>query len=496
MQWDLNGLGDVHDLVNDVLWTGDKLAKESLRRANQLQARFGSKKHHFVITHGNSPEFFADLFAVWRSGGCAVCVNPGLTAKELANVVGFVNAKAVLIRELQEIDCPVPSVSLGGNTHEHHDTSVDMLKTESNLDDPALILFTSGTTGDPKGVVHSHRSLLARIYLNQSYLGADILSRSLCVLPSHFGHGLIGNCLTPLLAGGTLFLNHGAGVQGTAALGQIVDQHRITFMSSVPSFWKIALRLSPPPESNSLKRINIGSAPLSADLWQEVMTWSGIKQVANMYGITETANWIGGALASEIPPEDGLLGKTWGGTVAIKTAKGDITNQGTGEILIQVPSLMQGYFKRPDLTYEVLQNGWYHTGDIGSLDCAGILRMTGRTKYAINLGGIKVYPEELDLLLERHPDVEEACAFAVADNVSGEVVAAAIKLSEHAHPETVDIANWLSTRIRNEAQPRKLFYLDEIPKTDRGKLNRDNVAAFCLAQDTKQKKIEQKEGQL
>ena len=106
--------------------------------------------------------------------------------------------------------------------------------------------------------------------------------------------------------------------------------------------------------------------------------------------------------------------------------------------------------------------------------------MTGRNKYAINLGGIKIYPEELDLLLERHPQIEEACAFAIADNISGEVVAAAIKLTQNACSDSLDLKNWLKTRIRNEAQPQKVFYLDEIPKTDRGKINRDQVRDVCL----------------
>jgi len=480
MFWNLDGLGSIHDLTTNEIWNSEELKSYSQQRAYQLKQKFGLESTSYVIAHGNSPAFFADLFAVWAVGGCAVCVNPSLTATELDNVVKFVEAKAILAKPEQTISSEVPVLVCDDRQakNEHKDL---VFNPSSNLDSPALILFTSGTTGDPKGVVHTHRSLQARIALNQAHLGINTLSRTLCVLPSHFGHGLIGNCLTPLLAGARLFLNHGAGIQGAAALGKIIDEHKITFMSSVPSFWKIALRLSPAPTQHSLARVNIGSAPLSKELWNDVITWSGTKNVANMYGITETANWIGGALASEVEPEDGLLGKTWGGTVAIKTNEGQIKSEGSGEILIQVPTLMAGYFQRPDLTSEVLSGGWYHTGDIGHLNSEGVLRMTGRNKYAINLGGIKIYPEELDLLLERHPQIEEACAFAIADNISGEVVAAAIKLTQNACSDSLDLKNWLKTRIRNEAQPQKVFYLDEIPKTDRGKLNRDNVAAFCAS---------------
>ena len=127
-----------------------------------------------------------------------------------------------------------------------------------------------------------------------------------------------------------------------------------------------------------------------------------------MYGITETANWISGALASLSEPEDGLLGMPWGGHFAVLGDDGVLRAKGEGEILLQVPSLMSGYYRRPDLTAEVLRDGWYHTGDTGSVDPSGVLRLTGRNRYAVNRGGIKVYPEEVDLLLERHPEVVEA----------------------------------------------------------------------------------------
>jgi acyl-CoA synthetase (AMP-forming)/AMP-acid ligase II len=348
------------------------------------------------------------------------------------------------------------------------------------LDDPALILFTSGTTGDPKGVLHSHRSILARLALNQVHIGRDVLARSLCVLPTHFGHGLIGNCLTPLFAGGELHLMQGAGVAGTAGLGDVIDDRGIRFMSSVPAFWKLALRVARPPATGALRRVHIGSAPLSAELWREVADWAGTKEVANMYGITETANWIGGALASRSEPEDGLLGVPWGGHFAVLGDDGVLRVKGDGEILLQVPSLMSGYYRRPDLTAEVLRDGWYHTGDTGSVDPSGMLRLTGRNRYAVNRGGIKVYPEEVDLLLERHQEVVEACAFGVEDVVSGENLAAAVRLCDGANITAAQLVEWVRTRIRPDAVPSRIYPVAEIPKTDRGKLNRDNVARYCL----------------
>ena len=124
-------------------------------------------------------------------------------------------------------------------------------------------------------------------------------------------------------------------------LGPWIDEHAIAFMSSVPSLWHIALRMSPKPRTGSLKRVHIGSAPLSAALWSRIAEWTGC-EVVNCYGITETANWIGGASSREHVPADGLIGRPWGGTAAVRSADGSIRTHGTGEILVQTPSLMSG----------------------------------------------------------------------------------------------------------------------------------------------------------
>jgi acyl-CoA synthetase (AMP-forming)/AMP-acid ligase II len=477
----LNLLSGVHDLARDQSWSGPDIAAEVRRRARLIAGLLEPGQNACVIAHGNSPTFFADLFAVWEAGGIAVCVNPNLTADELVNVVDFVNARCVLVSDNQPT-AGVNGVPVLCSARERLlAETADELPT--GLDDPALILFTSGTTGDPKGVVHTHRSILARVALNQAHIAPAVLTRTLCVLPTHFGHGLIGNCLTPILAGGELFLMQGAGVAGAQALGPVIERHRISFMSSVPAYWKLALRVSNSPAPGTLRQVHIGSAPLSAELWREVIDWCGTTAVANMYGTTETANWIGGALGSELPPEDGLLGRPWGGNFGILSDDGVVRSKGDGEVLVQTPSLMQGYYRRSDLAREVLRNGWYRTGDRGHVDADGVLRLAGRINYSINRGGIKVYPEELDLLLERHPEVSEACTFAVPDPVSGDGVAVAVRLRDDAAVAPRELIDWVRQRIRPEAVPNRVYPLSEIPKTGHGKVDRNRVAAHCLKVD-------------
>ncbi len=476
-------LGSITDLVADRHWRGGELDREIAVRHNALRGRGVGPGQKVVIAHGNSPSFFADLFAVWAAGGCAVCTDAGLTPGELENIVSFVSARVVLSGPEQNNTGGLRVPVYCGDDLSAQDEARPPLQPRSQLDDPALILFTSGTTGTPKGVVHSFRSLAARVALNQAHIGRDTLRNSLCVLPTHFGHGLIGNCLTPLLAGRHLLLMPGIGIRGAAELGQVMTDHDITFMSSVPAFWKLVLKVGAPPGERTLQQVHIGSAPLSFDLWRSVAEWCGIDRVFNMYGITETANWLAGASVTEDGAGDGLLGDMWGGVAAIVTEDGSVSRSGEGEIAVQSPALMTGYYERPDLTEGVLRDGWFLTGDIGRIDGAGRLWMTGRQKNEINRAGMKVHPEEIDLLLERHDQVLEACAFGVPDDISGEVVGVAIRLSDGADVDTKALRTWCRERLRRESVPEKWFLVPDIPKTDRGKVNRQNVMAYCLNQD-------------
>ncbi|MEQ1754528.1 MAG: fatty acid--CoA ligase family protein [Micropepsaceae bacterium] len=448
--------GTIHDRINGVSLAASALEAAATKRARAL-ADAGARPGTVVaITHGGTARFFIDLLAVWSTGAAAACLDPALTESETSNVVAFCK--------------PAIVVSADGTKSLEAAANADVI---DNLDNAALLLFTSGTTGAPKGVALSFRAMLARLALNRYEIGTQALGSSLVTLPTHFGHGLIGNALTPLWAGGDITLVP-RGLALAQSLGALIDEHRITFMSSVPSLWQMALRMSPPPKSGTLKRVHVGSAPLSAVLWTRIAEWCGC-EVVNCYGITETANWIGGASSAEFKPLDGLIGRPWGGTAAIRDESGAIHASGSGEVLVQTPSLMMGYHERPDLTAAVLKDGWYATGDLGEVDESGCIRLTGRAKDEINRAGFKIQPAEIDMLLERHPDVAEACVFAIPDAVSGEIVAAAVRLAPGASANGKDLRDWCLKHLRREATPERWFIVDEIPKTSRGKVSRDIV---------------------
>jgi acyl-CoA synthetase (AMP-forming)/AMP-acid ligase II/thioesterase domain-containing protein len=469
--------GGIEDVGLGLSWDAATFRDEVNRRVATLSQMGIGRGSVVAIGHGGTARFFADLFATWNVGAAAACLDPSLTPGELRTVVDFAKSAVLLVDGAASVDrLPVPIVDLSND----YPRGFSGDATPIDPDDPALVLFTSGTTGAPKGVVLSFRALQTRINANIAAIGTAALARALVSLPTHFGHGLIGNSLTPLLAGGNIVL-HPLGIPMANDLGRIIDEHGITFMSSVPTLWRMALTRSIRPAGGSLMRVHVGSAPFPAVLWSEVVAWSGA-EVVNCYGTTETANWIAGASSRTDGIADGLVGRMWGGSAAVMDESGAIRQTGAGEIIIRSPSLMSGYLDRPDLTRAALHQGWYRTGDQGSIDQEGRLRLTGRIKDEINRAGFKVQPAEIDALLESNPAVAEACVFGVSDPLGGEAVAAAIRLENGVSVSPQSLQAWCLERVRREAVPERWFIVSEIPRTSRGKVSRDVVRRMLVEQ--------------
>jgi acyl-CoA synthetase (AMP-forming)/AMP-acid ligase II/thioesterase domain-containing protein/acyl carrier protein len=463
----LQQCGAIHDIGHDVRWSRPAFALQVGRRAALLSQMNIGRGSIVAIFHGGSANFFADLLATWMVGATAACLDPTLTDAEVLTLIEFAKPAVLLVdRATPAAKLSIPIVDLD------HAADADFADATKHFvpDDPALILFTSGTTGSPKGVVLSFRALMARISSNIAVLGKQTIGRTLVALPTHFGHGLIGNSLTAFLNGGEIVL-HPLGTSLASNLGRIIDDYRISFMSSVPALWHLAKSHSSPPAQSSLVRVHVGSAPLSAQLWTDIEAWSRA-EVVNCYGLTETANWVGGASSKMDGIAEGLLGKPWGARVGVIADDGSIRSAGRGELAVQSAALMSGYFNRPDLTAAVLVDGWFHTGDRGSVDEDGRIWLTGRIKDEINRGGMKIQPAEIDALLQRHPAVAEACTFGIPDPVSREAVAALVKFRKGASVGPESLQAWCRERLRPFAIPERWIVVDEIPKNARGKINR------------------------
>lgn len=437
-----------------------KIRQLAAQKSGSLAAMGLQHGDRIVVAESDPLDYMISVFACWVAGLTAVAVNPAISAEEHENVLAVTGARHSCGRAGATVPSPV---NPGG----------PMLRS-LGLDEPALILMSSGTTGVPKGIVHSLRSLSTRAALNTAFIGHRTLRESLCVLPVFFGHGLIGNVLTPLFAGGRVHLWPSPQIGEMRNLPTELANRGITFMSSVPSFWKVASRLADKPRI-PLMRIHVGSAPLTASLWAEISEWGGTRQVFNMFGMTETANWIGGGSLGGSRNRDGYVGRMWGGQAAVIDEAGSIKSSGHGEVVVQSPSIMLGYWQRPDLVDAAFAGNWFRTGDIGEIDEVGELTLLGRIKTEINRGGIKIQAEEVDMLLERHEQIEEACAFGVPDPVAGEMVAAAIVLKPGARFDPEAIKAWCSRHARPDAVPGRIDVIENLPRNDRGKVVRSEV---------------------
>jgi acyl-CoA synthetase (AMP-forming)/AMP-acid ligase II len=489
MMMDLQ-VGELVEPLTGRRWSRADIAREVARRTARLQGQGLARGDRVFLPFGNRLEFFAELLALWQLGACAVPIDARITAFELANMIGAARPRLAVVDEATEAALCQTLRDAGVGVLNTEDTGTEEAHAAlAHLDDDALMLFTSGSTGNPKGVLHTHRSLRARWSALHDHLGIKPFARTLCLLPTHFGHGLICNSLFPWLYGQDLFITPPFRPDILMRLGSLIDEHRITFLSSVPSVWRLALKMAKPPSAGTLRRVHCGSAPLSANTWEDIRRWAGVRQVCNAYGITETGSWVAGLGNADCPAEDGLIGEGWGAVIRI-LRQGDTATPldpgaecapgESGYVWLNTPALMKGYFQRDDLTDQAVSNGWFMTGDIGMLDEQGRLVLRGRERDEINKGGMKIYPSDIDAVVERFKATTDTCSFALDDPIYGQTVGLAVVLKDRSDDTVRALHRWMTQHLAEFKMPHRWWLIDEIPRTSRGKINRDAVKAACI----------------
>lgn len=482
-------VGNLIEPVTGRRWDRTEITRQVARRIARLHGRGVIRGDRVFLPFGNRLEFFTELLAIWRVGACAVPIDGRLTPFEVQTLIGTARPRLAVLDEDTDSSVAGAFAAAGVTsvlTRETGQRQADAWR--SRLDDDALILFTSGSTGNPKGVVHTHRSLHARWLSLRDHLGTTAFQRTLCLLPTHFGHGLICNALFPWLAGQDLYITPPFRPDLLMQLGTLIDDHSVTFLSSVPAVWRLALKLARPPQRATLQRVHCGSAPLSADTWEGIRAWTGTQQVCNAYGITETGSWVAGLADAREAAADGLIGEGWGAVVRVlrtaetarlydpdaRCAAGE-----PGHVWLNTAALMKGYFLHDDLTEQVVVDGWFMTGDIGALDERGRLSLRGRERDEINRGGMKIYPADIDAVAERFEHTTDVCAFAVEDAVYGQAVGVAVVLDEPGDDTVRSLYRWLRAHLAESKMPGRWWIVDAIPRTSRGKVSREAVRAAC-----------------
>lgn len=446
-----------------------------------------------AIVLPNGPAMATAFLAV-ASGAATAPLNPAYRADEFEFYLSDLNARALVI--LDGMDSParqvaaerdVPIVSLVLDEHgpagafslrpEQPTTRMAARPGMAEPEDVALVLHTSGTTARPKIVPLRHRNLAASAYNIGRVLRLGPDDVCLNIMPLFHIHGLVAATLSSIAAGGSVNCTPGF---NALKFFQWFDEARPTWYTSVPTMHQaILLRAGHHRDSiqaSRLRFIRSSSASLPPQVMQEMEGTFGVP-VIEAYGMTEAAHQMASNPLPPAPRYPGSVGLAAGPEVAIMDGSGHVLSAGAlGEVVVRGPNVMTGYENNPTANASAFSNGWFRTGDQGTLDEHGYLRLTGRLKEQINRGGEKISPLELDLVLMDHPAVEQAVTFAIPHPMLGEDIAAAVVLREGSAATDRDLRDFLSAHVAAFKIPRHIVFLTEIPKGPTGKVQRVRLA--------------------
>ena len=355
-------------------------------------------------------------------------------------------------------------------------------------DDAALLIYTSGTTGLPKGVLHSHASLLAGGANTANAHQLTVDDRALCVLSLCHINGQVVTVMAPLVSGSSVVMPSRF---SASQFWNWVADYGCTWFSAVPTILSYLVQgdeldSSPGKRFSRLRFGRSASAPLPPALLESFVTRFQIPIVETM-GITETAAQI---LSNPLDPARQQVGSTgipWGNAVRIANDSGVVLDTGQeGEIQVQGPNVMLGYFKNETVTRESFtSDNWYRTGDLGWMNEDGYFFVTGRRKEFIIKGGENISPREIDDVLYSHPAVLEAAAVAVPDSNYGQEIAACVVAKPGASVTIDELQAFCAVRLGVYKSPAMIRFLQQLPKGPSGKIQRlQLVEHFTQAKQT------------
>ena len=415
--------------------------------------------------------------AALRAGLVVVPVNAAYTERELAHVVGDVRPAAAVVddRHRGEVVARVaggdivvltPDLDVIGGTPGKEGASLaggaagaDVLDA-AELDDVALIAYTSGTTGTPKGAVLTHANLLANSASIALTWRWDADDRLVHALPIFHGHGLCVALYTSLLAGSSVVLLPRFDVD---AVFDACAHHDATLFFGVPTMYHRLATSSRVGELGRLRLAVSGSAPLSAELHRSIAAAAGT-EVLERYGMTETLMTLSNPYEGERRP----------GTVGFPFPGVEARVEDDGAVMVRGPTVFSGYWERPAATAESFVDGWFRTGDLGVVE-DGYVRLLGRSTDLIISGGYNVYPAEVEDVLLGHPSVAEVAVTGEPSDEWGEVVCAWVVTDGGARPDADALLTYAAQRLAPYKRPRRVRFVDALPRNSMGKVRRSEL---------------------
>ncbi len=333
--------------------------------------------------------------------------------------------------------------------------------------DTGDILFTSGTTGTPKGAMHTQRQCL---WMVDKWIRANDLQpgdRQLVANPFFHSFGYRSGFVTGLMAG---MATWPMAVFDPVAAMELIARERITVLMGSPTLFFSILDHPRRHEFNlgSLRVAHTGSSNVPVDLIRRLREEMGFSLVLTSFGLTESTALV----SANMPGADfDTIARTVGPPLeGVEIHIAATSGADSGEILVRGPNVMQGYFEDPAATAEAIDGeGWLHTGDVGQIDAQGNLRILDRIKDVVIVGGFNAYPAEIENTLMAHPAIAEIAIVAVPDARQGEVCGAVVVLKPGQHLTLEDLTAWSRERLANYKVPRHLLLLESLPRTPLGK---------------------------
>jgi len=457
-----------------------ELDRQARGVATSLRARGIEPGAKVALLVPNVPEFSIAYFGILYAGCTVVPLNVLLAAPEVTYHLQDSGAELLIAHPLFEVparegakeaNVPVVLAAADGANSVGEMAAADPLASiEPTLaTDTAVILYTSGTTGKPKGAELTHSNLL----LNCSVVVPKLISIdrddvALATLPlfHSFGQTVIQNAF--IAAGACFTLLPRFGPQEAF---DVMERDGVTLFAGVPTMYFALLHHEPDRQPRLTVRLCMaGGAALPVEVMKAFEAKFGV-EILEGYGLSETSPVASFNMLGR-PRKPGSIGyPVWGIEMCILDDEDHPVPDGErGEICIRGHNIMKGYLGRPDATEEALKHGWFHSGDIGVRDADGSYAIVDRKKDMIIRGGFNVYPREIEEALYGHPDVLEAAVIGVPHESHGEEVKAVLVTKPDAALAAEDVIAWCKERLAAYKYPRIVEFLDELPKGPTGKI--------------------------